>query len=241
MNVFISHSHADKEIVHRIAADLRRNGFTVWLDDDLVSPGEPWAEKLSYAVIQSDAVVVVISRNTSISQWQTSEIAMAISAKNSDSSKKVIPVLIDKGAEVPFFLKSLVYCDLTDDKAYAKNFDQFVQSIQKPKDLPHKIDDFNKFRMEHIKQQQSLLIQEKKALYQKQIMRTTAISTAIASSSIAATILSLGAFGSFNWGLLGANTFVGGVIAGVAATLIPLLVSWYFPKRTKSSEVGNGN
>jgi hypothetical protein len=40
MDVFVSHSHRDKEIVRRLANDLKQLGLTVWIDEDFISHGE---------------------------------------------------------------------------------------------------------------------------------------------------------------------------------------------------------
>jgi hypothetical protein len=38
--VFISHAHQDAAFAHRLAADLRRDGYAIWIAPDSIRPGE---------------------------------------------------------------------------------------------------------------------------------------------------------------------------------------------------------
>ncbi len=235
MNVFISHSHKDKEVVRKIADDLKHQNLSVWLDEDLVAPGEPWAEKLSHAVAQSDAVIVVVSRNTGASQWQTSEIAFAIAAQKRDELKRVIPVLIDRGAEVPFFLKNLLYSDLSDEKAYKQNFPQLINALQKPQSVTLRADEIDKLRIDSLKAERTLLTQEKEALSRKNTMWTTSVLGALASVIAATSTLLVGYLGNLNWGHRTFD-FIIGALAGVLASLTAVFASRFLYKRSSRSE-----
>ena len=136
MRVFVSHSHDDKQIVRRIVQDLQRHGVEVWLDEDLILPGEQWTHKITEAFENSDAILVIMSRNTVKSQWQTSEIAFAVATQRTDPSKRIIPVLVDKQADVPFFLKDLVYCDLSSESEYENGFGLLLRVLtDQPKEM----------------------------------------------------------------------------------------------------------
>lgn len=132
MNVFISHSHKDKEIVRRLANDLRKYDLDIWLDEDFISPGDLWTDKINDSLDKSDVILVIMSHNTAESRYQTSEIAFAIASQRKNPAKRVIPVLIDKRAEVPFFLKDILYCDLSSKDKYEQNLESLVQTLLKP-------------------------------------------------------------------------------------------------------------
>ena len=240
MNVFISHNHKDKDVVRRLAEDLKRHEISVWLDENIISPGEPWAEKLSYAVEKSDAVLVIISRNTSASQWQASEIAFAIAAQKRDESKRVIPVLVDKGAEVPFFLKSLLYCDLSDDSAYQRNFTQLLQAIEKPTVQIFRSEDLDKLRIERLKAEQLLLVQEKEVQSRKKAVWMTSVLGALASVIAASMTLFVGVLGNIAWGHRTVD-FIIGAIVGVLASVMAFSASRMLHKRSHSAEGTNAN
>lgn len=60
MKVFISHALSDNKLAKRVADTLREAGFQVW-DDTQILPGENWAESLSKALDESEAMVVLLT------------------------------------------------------------------------------------------------------------------------------------------------------------------------------------
>jgi hypothetical protein len=60
-HVFLSFANADVEIVRRLAARLRAEGFTVWTGDELVPGTMDWEAAVRAAIEASVAVVLVAS------------------------------------------------------------------------------------------------------------------------------------------------------------------------------------
>ena len=243
MNIFISHSHSDKATVRKIAEDLKRHGITIWLDEELITPGDNWLDKINSAVENSDAILVIISRNTEQSRWQTSEIAFAVSAQRQNSTKKIIPILIDREAEVPFFLKDRLYCDLSSKDTYARNFDQLIKALQKPIETPEDIEKAEKTKIESIRVQKEILESDVKELDRKKALWSSSIFGAIASIIAAFVALSFGFLTKFQWSLEWlkfSNEFVIGVLVGVVSSLIAVIVSRAFHKRATKRGAKNG-
>ncbi|MGB6068187.1 MAG: toll/interleukin-1 receptor domain-containing protein [Desulfomonilaceae bacterium] len=234
MRVFISYSHEDKRIVRRLTDDLRQHGLTVWLDTELVLPGENWNEKLALAVQQADAVIVVMSRNTTVSQWQRSEIAYVLAAQKRDESKRLIPVLVDKEADPPFFLKTRVYCDLSDEDAYRKNFPLLIRSLREPATPELDRQELDRITVEAIKAERRQLMQMEEALAKKKAMRMTSVVGAMASVIAASLALLVGFLGNLPWNNQ-VVAFVIGAVAGVVATLAAFGGANYFRHKQRQS------
>jgi hypothetical protein len=179
-----------------------------------------------------------MSRNTAASQWQTSEIAFAIDAQTHDASKRVIPVLIDKDAKVPFFLKSLSYCDLSDESAYERNFPQLIQAIQKPQTEPLRAEEVYRLRIDGLKAERFLLAQEVEAQARKKTMWMTSVLGALASVITASLVLFVGFLGKINWGHRTVD-FIIGALVGVLASLMAFYASHLLHKRATRSEGKN--
>ncbi len=60
MNVFISHSRADRAFAERLRNSIQALGATVWSDDNAINPGEGWDQALREALESSDGVVLVV-------------------------------------------------------------------------------------------------------------------------------------------------------------------------------------
>jgi len=65
MFVFISHGDADREFAAEIAGSLRRGGIDAWLDASDVEPGTNWLRSGARALDRADAMILVLSEETS--------------------------------------------------------------------------------------------------------------------------------------------------------------------------------
>jgi hypothetical protein len=65
MFVFISHGDADRDFAAEIATYLRNAGVDAWLDASDVEPGTNWLRSAARALDRADAMILVISEETS--------------------------------------------------------------------------------------------------------------------------------------------------------------------------------
>ena len=68
MQVFISHSHADAPLAAKVSAALQRCGLDVWDPNLHILPGDSWAAKVTRALEESQAMVVLLTPNAVKSQ-----------------------------------------------------------------------------------------------------------------------------------------------------------------------------
>lgn len=60
MKVFISHTQQDDAIARKIADALQKDSLDVW-DNRYLMPGDNWAGKVSQALEESNAMVVLVT------------------------------------------------------------------------------------------------------------------------------------------------------------------------------------
>jgi hypothetical protein len=116
MKVFISYACEDRELAKRLSRWLEGAGFDVWLDESNILPGDNWAEKVSQALKESQAMVVLVSPTAMDSKWVRHEIEFALGAK--EYSGRLVPVFVgprDKIPEdrLPWILRRLKGIELT--------------------------------------------------------------------------------------------------------------------------------
>lgn len=129
MKVFISHSERDRDTAERLKAALEQNGIGIVSFDDL-APGDAINEHIVDAIENSDAVLVLISEASSKSPWVASEIALALSSKLRNN-KPIIPLLLERGVEVPFFLRNVLYLDFSRPEDLETNVARLVASLKR--------------------------------------------------------------------------------------------------------------
>lgn len=237
MKIFISHSHKDKEFVRRLADDLSKEGFDVWLDEDLISPGEQWTDKINEAIENSDVVLIIISSNTSESRFQASEIAFAISSQRKHPSKRIVPVLTEKNAELPFFLRNVVYCDLSSKDKYESNFKSLVRALSEPSGPAKDLRGSDLRRIETIKAEKQMLQHEKNIFYKNKVIWTSTVLGMLASViaalvtffiGFAASNASLGNFISY---VIKKNSFLSGVVLGATCSIVAFIAAKKYQNR----------
>lgn len=116
-SVFISYSHQNREIVDRLAADLRRHKVKVWFDERL-RVGEDWREQLKIAINNADAFVLVMSPPAVKSEYVIWEMTTAQAV-----GKKIFPLMYDK-CDQPATIEGLQYLEFD-----ARNYDSSLQHL----------------------------------------------------------------------------------------------------------------
>ncbi len=71
--VFVSHSHADRDVAHKLIAELRRHNIAVQATDEMM-PGKDWS-CVERAIKGADAVIILVGsqgapENFQLREWQ---------------------------------------------------------------------------------------------------------------------------------------------------------------------------
>lgn len=127
-SVFLSHNHADKPFVRRLAADLDNQGIPFWLDEAEIKVGESLIEKIRTGIDKVDFVAVVLSPNSIASPWVQREVDVAMNQEIAGRRVKVLPLMY-RTCELPGFLLGKRYADFTDDSRYPAALEDLVRSL----------------------------------------------------------------------------------------------------------------
>ena len=126
--VFISYSHADKEFARRLAADLRRAGCRVWIDEGELNVGDRLMPKIRAALDEMKFVVAVLSGTSVKSEWVKVELDLAMNRELKQKAVVVLPVVVDD-VELPAFLEGKLYADFRNSKTYRESLSLLTRSI----------------------------------------------------------------------------------------------------------------
>jgi hypothetical protein len=124
--VFISYSHADKDIAKTIANELVNRGINVWWDQWDLQPGDSLISKIfEFGLAKASHFLILLSPSSVRSSWVKEELSIA-TIRRIEEVVRVIPVLVD-GAEIPTPLRSLLWVDLRSD--FNQGVDRIANSI----------------------------------------------------------------------------------------------------------------
>ncbi len=120
--VFLCHAHSDRDAVHKLHQRLRKQGIEAWLDAENLQPGQDWQSEISEAILNSDAVVVCLSRRFNKKRgFRHEELKIALRKANSLPAGQVfiIPVRLED-CDMPESLQHLHRVDLFKAGGYKK-------------------------------------------------------------------------------------------------------------------------
>ncbi len=91
--VFISYAHEDAPVARRLAADLRRHGYPVWIAPEGIQPGESWVSAIERGLSESGIFLALLSPAAVKSQWVKSETKLAIQLEH-QGKLRLVPMML---------------------------------------------------------------------------------------------------------------------------------------------------
>ncbi len=76
--IFVSHAHQDAAFAQRLAADLRRQGWDIWIAPQSIYPGEQWVTAVNRGLEESRIFLLVLTPSAAQSSWVRRETDAAI-------------------------------------------------------------------------------------------------------------------------------------------------------------------
>src|SRR5689334_12991430 len=105
-NIFFSYSRVDaSDFALKLAVDLQKEGFNVWIDQQDIRAGTEWDLEIEKALETCDCLLFIESDKSVTSTNVLDEVYYAM-----DQHKMVIPVIY-KDSKTPFRIKRLQHID----------------------------------------------------------------------------------------------------------------------------------
>lgn len=99
--VFLSHASTDQDAAAAISRSFWQAGCQVWTDRDQ-RPGDQWTRAVERQIDRADVVVVLVSPASYRSDWVRAELLRAVRR-----GKRIVPVVLEPGADLPLPLEGL--------------------------------------------------------------------------------------------------------------------------------------
>jgi hypothetical protein len=112
--LFLSYKIEDREIATALQAELKALGHTISIDTDALVAGSGWRDSLMRALMNSDAVVAIITKRTLASAFVISEIGAARAFGQTPKKMALFPVIIGD-MPIPPFIQDLYVIRVYED------------------------------------------------------------------------------------------------------------------------------
>jgi len=128
MKIFLSHARKDSQLARKLADLLTQAGFSVWLPEEEIAPGDNWAKKIGKALEESECMVILLTPNALESDWLRQNIEYALGSKKYEG--RLFSVFVapspEIGKRVPWILQKLPHRQVES----AKQFRRVIRDIK---------------------------------------------------------------------------------------------------------------
>jgi hypothetical protein len=126
MPVFISYSHSDKDFVNKLAAQLAKNRIHIWVDTWELRVGDSLLSKIQQAIQQASALLVVLSKASTASEWCKKELNAGLIRELEEKRVVVLPLLLEE-CDIPIFLRDKLFADFRSN--YDDGFRKVLEAV----------------------------------------------------------------------------------------------------------------
>jgi len=135
MKVYLSYTNEGEYLAQLIRKELENQNIQVWSSRENIIPGEAWINSILHAIESSDAFLPIISKNSYSSSGSNSEISLALSSQRISKTQKIIPILAEKNAEIPFFLRDIQYADFSNKDLFNEQLTKLVYLLKSERSI----------------------------------------------------------------------------------------------------------
>lgn len=103
--IFISYARDDSKKARLIAKKCSEFGYDAFLDEERISWGENWQERIEEEIQSCDIAIVIISSHSFSSEWARKEWNVLCEEKWKRPEIKIVPVKIENTKTPPFLCR----------------------------------------------------------------------------------------------------------------------------------------
>lgn len=125
-SIFISYAWKDgADLAQRLQRDLAaEQRFDAWLDRRRLAGGATWTKEIERAIDNCQVLLALMTPGS-----YASEICRAEQLRSLRKGKRVIPLLVQSGTDIPLHLEAKQYRDFTAARSYASHFKLLLEDI----------------------------------------------------------------------------------------------------------------
>ncbi|MBN2287657.1 MAG: toll/interleukin-1 receptor domain-containing protein, partial [Tissierellales bacterium] len=131
--IFISYAIEDREIVYDLNKKLQEFGYSTWLDDEKLKPGQLWEVEIEKAIENCWMFIACLSSNYVAKRgYVQAELKLALKARERIPTDKsfIIPVVIEQ-CEIPRYLDQIQWLSYDSVGSFEKLADTLLPTAQK--------------------------------------------------------------------------------------------------------------
>lgn len=131
VSAWLAYAREDKEFARRLRGDLTDAGIVVRTAESAINLGDSLEAMIAEEVSQADFFIIILSPNSVNRQWVLSELYYAMAQRSEEGKPVIIPVVTEKGLELPPSISDIVYADFSE--SYDAGLKHLISSLTRPR------------------------------------------------------------------------------------------------------------
>ena len=135
--VFLSYAHSDAEWTRKLATDLERDGFDVFLDERNIAIGDELVKHIEQGLARASSGLIIYGSRTEQSVWVAAEYEVLTRRSIEDKLRLAAVLLAD--VDLPPFLNTRVVADFRNcrsEQDYRQRLDRLERALRGERPLP---------------------------------------------------------------------------------------------------------
>lgn len=140
--VFISYAHSDAEWTRKLATDLERDGFGVFLDERNMSIGDELVKHIEQGLARASSGLIIYGPRTEQSAWVAAE--YEVLARRSIEHKLRLAAVLLADVDLPPFLNARIAADFRScrsEQDYRERLGRLERALRDERPLPITVDE----------------------------------------------------------------------------------------------------
>ena len=117
-------------MAERIANTLKQKGYVVWFDEWKIKVGDSIIDKINKGIVESDFLLVLLSKNSIKSKWVKEELNAAKMKEIAKRKVFILPVLLED-CEIPSLISDKRYADFR--TSFSKGITEIMKTLEEVK------------------------------------------------------------------------------------------------------------
>ncbi len=127
--VFLSYSHKNEGFVEKFYHKLVKDGVDCFFDKESIQWGDNWVTELEKGLDESTDIILLLTPEFCESEWTKIERTGMMADDPGGLKKKLRPLLLEPCHEIPRFLKSIKYIDISTPEKFEDEYFLICSSL----------------------------------------------------------------------------------------------------------------
>lgn len=130
MKIWITYTRENEDFVFSLKKKLQDAHLDVIDYENGIKLGENVVNSMYQSMLSADIMLAILPPNEIVKPWFYYELGLFTSQIQSNSQKRIIPIILDKNSYIPQFINQYQYLNLTNDNNSTEQVEKLIEMLK---------------------------------------------------------------------------------------------------------------